>query len=215
MLPGKSIQTLYTTGWPLVYIYFKGFNDSPSFWLVPSTDWSCGFTYRKQQYIAGKIGTTLTLSPTSCPAWQYCLSWPYLWGSKCFVAIAENYSGHIVLFGGGKAGFVDYLGKYVLGPRRLNTLFVTCPYYSYLHLSPTYMAIEQSYFVRLRKIKLTNLYYRTIPKIWYQIPFNLLYDRLNCSSIITSHSLDLDSLLVLLLIMLLVPGILSTSPTLP
>ena len=141
-------RRLYTTGWPLVCIYFKGFkpHDSLSSWLVPSTDWSCSlhigslWRSKKQQYIAGKIETTLTLSPTSCPAWQYCLSWPYLCGSKCFVAIAENYSGHIVLFGGGKTGFVDYLGKYVLGPRRLNTLFVTYPYYSYLHLSPTYMA---------------------------------------------------------------------------
>ena len=30
-----------------------------------------------------------------------------------------------MLFGGGKTGFADYLGKYVLGPRRLNTLAPT------------------------------------------------------------------------------------------
>jgi hypothetical protein len=149
MLPGKSIQTpLYYR--PLVYIYFKGFkpHDSPSSWLVPSTDWNCGFTYRlplRQQetaiyrWINWNRSTSISdlLSCLTIP--RYCPSWPYLCGSKCFVAIAENYSGHIVLFGGGKARFIDYLGKYVLGLRRLNTLFVTCPYHSYLHLSPTYM----------------------------------------------------------------------------
>jgi len=61
---------------------------------------------KKQQSITGKFETTL--SPTSRPAWQYCLPWPYLYCSKFFVAIAGNYNDHI---SGGKAGFADCLGQ--------------------------------------------------------------------------------------------------------